>query len=448
MRRKRKITGRKISGRKNQQGVIITLVAVFMLFVIGAMAALSIDVVTLYTARSEAQLAADAAALAGARVLANSGMTSDPTGGLIAGAETLASAVALQVGQQSQVGGRNLVAANGEVVVVGFSGTATNPCPAANPAQTNPCITVHVQRTDLPTFFARIWGTTKVTVTASATAEAYNPSGANALGGPMPPVAPICVKPWLLPNMDPSGGTTIFDPTTGAITKAGLLGFSSTTGATRLRDACAAGNCSVVPLPAPVAWKYYPGDTATTFQPPPTWPTCTPALTKAYEESVAGCVQTPLACNDTANIDTSDYGFLRNTETMDAVNCLTHSATNQGDTVDPNYGPPVSPFEFLTGLGNPIPGLAANQVDVMVSDSLVTVPVFSSTPGTPPTSPVTIIGFVQLFLNPDGMSNSPPNTGHVKTTVINMAGCGTSAAGNPIIGNGASPVAVRLISPP
>ena len=444
MRRKRKISGRKISGRENQQGVIITLVAVFMLFVIGAMAALSIDVVTLYTARSEAQLAADAAALAGARVLANSGMTSDPTGGLILGAETLASAVALQVGQQSQVGGRNLVA--GEVVVVGFSGTPTNPCPAGNPAQTNPCITVQVQRTDLPTFFARIWGTTKVTVTASATAEAYNPSGANALGGPMPPVAPICVKPWLLPNMDPSpGGTTIFDQTTGAITNAGLLGFSSTTGATRLRDACAAGNCSVVPLPAPGAWKYYPGDTATTFQPPPAWPTCTPVLTSPYEESVAGCVQTPLACNATANIDTSDYGFLRNTQTMAAVNCLTHSATNQGDTVTSN-APPTIPFEFVAGNDNPIAGLATN--DVMVSDSLVTVPIFSSTPGTPPTSPVTIIGFVQLFLNPDGMSNSPPNTGHIKTTVINMAGCGTSAAGNPIIGNGASPVAVRLISPP
>ena len=53
------------------------LVAVFMLFVVGAMAALSIDVVTLYTARSEAQLAADGAALAGARAFANSGVTSD-----------------------------------------------------------------------------------------------------------------------------------------------------------------------------------------------------------------------------------------------------------------------------------------------------------------------------------------------------------------------------------
>ena len=67
--------------RKNEQGIIVTLVAVFMLGVVGAMAALSIDVVTLYTARSEAQLAADGGALAGARVLANSGMTSDPSRG-------------------------------------------------------------------------------------------------------------------------------------------------------------------------------------------------------------------------------------------------------------------------------------------------------------------------------------------------------------------------------
>src|ERR1017187_5655681 len=218
-----------------------------MLFVIGAMAALSIDVVTLYTARSEAQLAADAAALAGARVLANSGMTSDPTGGLTAGAETLAGAVALQVGQQSQVGGRNLVAANGEVVLVGFTGTATNPCTAP----TNPCITIHVQRTDLPTFFARIWGTMKVTVTASATAEAYNPSGANLLSGTTPPVAPMCVKPWLLPNMDPrdlSGATAIFDKTTGAIiaptAPTALLGWESPSPPntnTRLSTVCPGG---------------------------------------------------------------------------------------------------------------------------------------------------------------------------------------------------------------
>ena len=71
---------RRGSRHNREQGIVIALVAAFMLVVIGAMMALSIDVVTFYTARSEAQLAADAAALAGARVLANSGITSDPGG--------------------------------------------------------------------------------------------------------------------------------------------------------------------------------------------------------------------------------------------------------------------------------------------------------------------------------------------------------------------------------
>jgi hypothetical protein len=59
------------------------------------------------------------------------------------------------------------------------------------------------------------------------------------------------------------------------------------------------------------------------------------------------------------------------------------------------------------------------------------------------------VGFVQLFLNPDSIAapNSGPSSGNVNATVINMAGCGTNANGQQILGNGASPVAVRLISP-
>ena len=97
-----------------------------MLGAVGAMAALSIDVVTLYTARSEAQLAADAAALAGARVLANSGMTSDTTGGLTTSAEGLAKVVATNVAQSNRVGGTNLNAGAGEITVT-FAGTTTDP---------------------------------------------------------------------------------------------------------------------------------------------------------------------------------------------------------------------------------------------------------------------------------------------------------------------------------
>jgi hypothetical protein len=141
------------------------------------------------------------------------------------------------------------------------------------------------------------------------------------------------------------------------------------------------------------------------------------------------------------NIDTtSDVN--RDAETGTAVDGLTHWAAGGGDSVDIN-APPSPPFQFVAGGGNPIPGLAGNAV--MVSDSLVTVPVIDTSTWPPATYPqVQIIGFVQLFLDPTAAS---PN-GHIHTEVINMAGCGTGATGQPILGNGASPVTVRLIAPP
>jgi hypothetical protein len=413
------------------------LVAVVMLFVVGAMAALSIDVVTLYTARSEAQLAADGAALAGARVLANSGMTSDPNAasdGLMASAWNLAKAVAIQVATQNKVGGTNLTPA--EVTPSGPGGT-----------NTDPTVTVVVQKNDLPTFFARIWGTRTVTVKASATAEAYNPSGARALGGTNP-VKTTCVKPWLLPNKDPSNSDNpIFATTTGAINPGStLLGwsFTSPTGKQMsLNPACAGAGGCVLPQAAPPSWNYFPGDEATTFpHPTNSLPSCLPALTSNYQEAVAGCIEIAISCNSPANIDTNAYAGNRNSDTADAVNCLTHATNNQGDTVASPV-PPVSPFQFIAGVDNPVAATAGKNV--MVSDSLVTVPVFDSSGGAAAT--VQIIGFVQLFLNPDGLATLP--SGNVNTTVVNLAGCGTGATGTPpILGNGASPVAVRLISPP
>ena len=418
------------------------LVAVVMLFVVGAMAALSIDVVTLYTARSEAQLAADGAALAAARVLANSGATSDTTGATMANAWSLAQAVAIRVAEQNEVGGRNLTAAE-----------VTLP-PAPGGTNTNPTVTVRVQRADLPTFFARIWGTKILTVAASATAEAYNPSGANALSGKTIPVATTCVKPWLLPNIDPSNTTpssTIFDPDTGAILTTSLLGWTYNTPTPNkpMSLACPAGDCTP-PLPGLGAWSYYPGDDATTFpHPTRSLPSCTPALTTNYQESIAGCIETPIACHGPANIDISNYPP-RNSETADAVNCLTHATTTpgDGDQVDQTAAAaPSPPFKFLAGNGNPVAGAAGK--DVLISSSLVTVPVFDVGTFNSGSGNVQIVGFVQLFLNPDSIAapNSGPNSGNVNATVINMAGCGADASGQPILGNGASPVAVRLISP-
>ena len=55
----------------------MVLVAVAMVAII-AMAALSIDVISLYLVKEEAQRSADAAALAAARVISISGLTGDP----------------------------------------------------------------------------------------------------------------------------------------------------------------------------------------------------------------------------------------------------------------------------------------------------------------------------------------------------------------------------------
>lgn len=424
------------------------LVAVFMLFVIGAMAALSIDVVTLYTARSEAQLAADAAALAAARVLANSGATSDTVGASMGVAQARASAVATQVAEQNQVGGAYLTALN--ITAISFGGTLI-------PA--NPTVTVTVQKADLPTFFARIWGRTTIAVSASATAEVYNPSP-SPLGAPTNPplpVAPICVKPWLLPNISPNPGPVnprIFDPAAGTILDTNLLGWETPNGpGNKLRTDCTPTTCSA--NSAPTAWRYYPGttDPAGDF-PAPSASSCTGCgAFNNFQLSIAGCVQTPISCSSPAanpvHIDQTPDGG-RDAEAAQAVDSLTHSVGNGGDSVDTATGT-NPPFQFLAGTENPVvlSGSLAAGADVMVSDSLVTVPVINVDTGTTVPLPgfpnVYIIGFVQLFLSPTGQP--VPGSNHIHTQVINLVGCGTALAGQPILGNGASPVAVRLISP-
>ena len=177
-------------------------------------AALAIDIASLYVARGEAQRAADGAALAGAKMFATSGYTSAPTSlastdicqtfgpGATAAANRQAEAVAAQ----------NLIAGQPAAV-------QTITCDVT-PA--NPRITVKVQRTGVPSFFGRVWGGAANSVSATATAEAYNPSGSTT------PIQVQNVKPWLIPDCDPDpanpgpsdcgAGVGFFvDPTNGSI---------------------------------------------------------------------------------------------------------------------------------------------------------------------------------------------------------------------------------------
>src|SRR5262249_45373652 len=138
--------------RKDEQGITILLVAVCLAFVVVAFAALAIDITTLYTARSEARLAADPGALSAAKVRSVSVMTSDPTNVTLRDSlrepAGLAATVAKSVASSNMVGGRQLFPS--EVTVTPTSTTLAQ-------FSVNPRITVVVQRTDLPTFFSKIW---------------------------------------------------------------------------------------------------------------------------------------------------------------------------------------------------------------------------------------------------------------------------------------------------
>src|SRR5215467_3697815 len=181
--------------RMRERGVTILIVAVAMIAML-AMLALAIDVVSLYAAEGEAQRTADAAALAGAKVFVSSGFTSgqlgDPTSGTAQGLVCNGS-TGLADFEAQTVANSNPIAGVAATTVTTFCTWATN----------NPQITVTVQRTGLPSFFARIWGGRIVSVTRSAKAEAYNPSGQ------LVPIQVHSVKPWLIPN-----GGFYFDTTT------------------------------------------------------------------------------------------------------------------------------------------------------------------------------------------------------------------------------------------
>jgi Flp pilus assembly protein TadG len=190
-----------------QKGQTLVLVAISLTALI-SLAALAIDLTSLYTARGEMQRAADAAALAAAKAFVESGVTTAPQNtNLQSLAQTIGNAYINSTVQMDKIGG---------VVptVVGGAGTYTFS------QLGDPQVTVTLQRTDVPTFFAHIFGQRLETVTASATAEAYNssePPGESLTN--MPPVSPSCVKPWLIPNSDPRHGNAPFvNETTGALT--------------------------------------------------------------------------------------------------------------------------------------------------------------------------------------------------------------------------------------
>jgi Flp pilus assembly protein TadG len=435
-----------------EHGVTMVLVALAMVAIV-AMAALSIDVVTLYLAREEAQRAADAGALAAARVISISGVTGtagpDNGAGLwtaICGGDTsVASLTAKAVAQENSVAGS---AATVTVTYSSGSGSSVANC-AAVPGDdllgVNPLVTVQVRRDTLPTLFSRIWSRATNSVSASATAEAFNPSnsGKFAVGAEAVPVTPRCVKPWIIPNQDPgNAGFGFVDKTTGAIQSFGVRLNDAGTGIVgekflltdncKLSDPSDCNPANMVNNP-PQAGYYIP---ALVTPPARAVPAC--ADDSSYQQSIGGCdVNTVYACGTVsgsrADLTINPGGASGDTST--ASQCLIHQSGGQ-DSLDVS----AFPYQIKAGLGNPIIN-STSQV-ISSSNSIVTVPIYDDSAGLLAGSnpQVTILGFLQVFID-----KVDPN-GNLNVHVLNIAGCGTDAS-TTLSAPGTSPVPIRLITP-
>jgi Flp pilus assembly protein TadG len=499
------------SQRCQERGVTIVLVALAMVAII-SMAALSIDVITLYLAREEAQRSADQAALAAARILSESGITGDPSNGTgnwgaICGPEGVATKAAKALIAQNTIsklvpGSPNVTYSAGSSGSIGSSTDCSSLGPSA--FGVNPMVTVQFTVTGLPTFFSRIWGNSGNSVSASASAEAFNSSNSGTVGnqttGSITPVQPRCVKPWVVANQEPfnpapSGGgsnycnnpggpgscSKIVDTSTGQIIHPGITadgigrGANGIIGETfwlvadcrfnqsgcNLRSKTSLTGPGLQPqanfdngfgnIQHPPNLLYVPNQVGTSVV---SAPSC--SMDSNYEEAIGGCDQAINYSCGLQNANTVDLRINPDIDTSNAVQCLTHQNTS-GDVSNPsgqdyfnagNILPPPAgyPFQILAGTANPIvaAGLPTGT-PVTSSTSIVSLPIYDDaavtlSPGV--TNTVTFIGFLQVFIN------AVDQKGNINVTVLNVSGCGngTNPTGTPVAGT--SPVPIRLITPP
>ncbi len=442
----------KKSSRKKERGVTLLVTVVSMIPLLG-MAALAIDIVTLYTASGEAQKAADAGALAGAKAFVTSGFTSgqlgDPSSGgnqtFVCNGSTGFSDLQAQAAAQ-----QNLIAGAPPT-------TITTSCNFTSPE--DPSISVTVTKSGLPTFFARIWGRGASTANATGTAEAYNPSGSTTV-----PIQLQSVKPWLIPNCDPSVA-----PTPSGCTPYFFISSSNHSLPNPLPGPYI-GTFHTFRQPnpnnTPVVGDYYALDLSqSTLSCPSTLATpagsCSNVNLDAYQENI-GCANTAtLSCGDTVTVDPNTGKVAMKNETTQGIQCLIHTAsTNHGNPkwlcttdADPDcfVGGPPALVTINGGASNPNP--AMRVANISRSDSVVTVPVFDFLSGADNPCPsagscgtATVIGFLQLGIQSVSLPPSP--NGAIGAVILNASGCDPASAssGNPAVsGDGASPVPVRLI---
>jgi len=180
-----------------------------------------------------------------------------------------------------------------------------------------------------------------------------------------------------------------------------------------------------------------------------------------YERSIAGCDVTEYSyyqCGNVSNaaktswdpgIDPNPKNGGENSATAVATECLIHATgLSSGQGQDLLSDMPWTNPPQITAQSGPKAGSF-----VSTSDSVVTIPIVDTTNIMNAPYNVTVVGYLQAFINEvDHLTNPGPWGTHVSDTVnitvLNVVGCSSTPNGSPAIigGNGNSAIPVRLIS--
>jgi len=382
-----------------ERGIMVPMLALFIL-VLMIMAALAIDAAVLYTARTSAQHAADAAALAGAFTFLDP-MSTQPQSA---------------IDRAIAVAGANTILKD-QVVITPSDVNVDIP---------NRRVTVTVPRlgaNGISVYFARVWGWTKSDLLTRATAEA---SGA--------PEATYCLKPVFLPNTI----LTQLDPVTGACSPSlptgpqVLFTTPDNLGAWASSQIYSASNPVLNIRPTQPSSALQPGqfysldfgDGGSTYR-------C------ALGQCLSSCgVTTPIQCGQGLPLETGNMVG----PTRQGINDLLNSPPDLWAGLSGNNS-----WQFQIG------GSAGPLSDT--SQQLVVAPVWDNCPNPPDPygqtvvsgtrgQKVNVIGFVKMFVT--GMSG-----GNVQAHIAGAISCEDWAAANqPSPPTGPYAVPVRLVQNP
>jgi hypothetical protein len=388
--------------QKREKGVSVIIVAAGLTSFLGFLA-IVLDLGMLYAARSDAQKAADAAALAGAKYFIDQG--SLPTV-LTQTMRDEAKAFAKAVGSQNSIRGGTIQPSEIVINDSDIQLISTNP-PVFE-------VTSRVQRTGLSTYFATIFGVNAVDVAATAVARSSKSAGSS--GSPTGfNVGAQCLKPWILQDISPDG-----DP----------YGEEDLGTFVYLHDDQIVNGSSKWGIIAPCP----------TYTPPPTEPCDGGNSSTVYYDNIVQCNPNTYYCS--AGVMINDVPGNKVGKTQDGVRDLIHmgggkqsEGTNNGQDTITWTGAGTANFDYtITGGSlNPIPALQGQTISQ--SSSIIIVPLTTDAPPSNGQLLVHITGFLKLFITQIHPPNAKPNSAknQIDALVIGVDHCAGAGPGG---GNG------------